>query len=150
MNVDFIGELLLKQCSIDVFPLFVTPLAKLTSSALTQLSLVLSLFSGPTPAHFTELPPEFMQAIVHQFSHQPTAMAAAPSSSHPVHMISGSDSTPSAQTAASPLLPNTPVQGRVVLTRPSLSTHINQPVGNTINLRATGGQQPGQVIHRRV
>ncbi|CAI5689688.1 unnamed protein product [Oreochromis niloticus] len=99
---------------------------------------------GTAPAHFTELPPEFMQAIVHQFSHQPTAMAAAPSSSHPVHMISGSDSTPSAQTAASPLLPNTPVQGRVVLTRPSLSTHINQPVGNTINLRATGGQQPGQ------
>uniref|UniRef100_A0AAZ1WVI5 Large proline-rich protein BAG6 n=1 Tax=Oreochromis aureus TaxID=47969 RepID=A0AAZ1WVI5_OREAU len=102
---------------------------------------------GTAPAHFTELPPEFMQAIVHQFSHQPTAMAAAPSSSHPVHMISGSDSTPSAQTAASPLLPNTPVQGRVVLTRPSLSTHINQPVGNTINLRATGGQQPGQVTH---
>ncbi|XP_026011350.1 large proline-rich protein BAG6 isoform X1 [Astatotilapia calliptera] len=99
---------------------------------------------GTTPAHFTELPPEFMQAIVHQFSHQPTAMAAAPSAAHPVHMISGSDSTPSAQTAASPLLPNTPVQGRVVITRPSLSTHITQPVGNTINLRATGGQQPGQ------
>lgn len=132
-------------------PPLLTPWAKWTSSALTQLSLVLSLFSGTTtPAHFTELPPEFMQAIVHQFSHQPTAMAAAPSAAHPVHMISGSDSTPSAQTAASPLLPNTPVQGRVVITRPSLSTHITQPVGNTINLRATGGQQPGQVTHHRV
>lgn len=131
-------------------PPLLTPWAKWTSSALTQLSLVLSLFSGATPAHFTELPPEFMQAIVHQFSHQPIAMAAAPSAAHPVHMISGSDSTPSAQTAASPLLPNTPVQGRVVITRPSLSTHITQPVGNTINLRATGGQQPGQVTHHRV
>ncbi|XP_030596195.1 large proline-rich protein BAG6 isoform X2 [Archocentrus centrarchus] len=102
---------------------------------------------GATPAHFTGLSPEFMQAVVHQTSHQAAAMTAAASAGHLTHMISGSDSTPSAEAAASPQPHRTPVQSRVVITRPSLSPRISQSMGTrgaTINLRATGVQQPGQ------
>uniref|UniRef100_A0AAQ5Y0R9 Large proline-rich protein BAG6 n=1 Tax=Amphiprion ocellaris TaxID=80972 RepID=A0AAQ5Y0R9_AMPOC len=103
---------------------------------------------GAAPAHFPGLPPEFMQAIVHQMSHQAPVMAAAASAGHPAQMMSGADSMPSTEAAASPLSP----QGRMVITRPSFSPRIPQPVatrGTTINLRATvptAGQQPGQVI----
>ncbi|XP_054873951.1 large proline-rich protein BAG6 isoform X4 [Amphiprion ocellaris] len=101
---------------------------------------------GAAPAHFPGLPPEFMQAIVHQMSHQAPVMAAAASAGHPAQMMSGADSMPSTEAAASPLSP----QGRMVITRPSFSPRIPQPVatrGTTINLRATvptAGQQPGQ------
>ncbi|XP_028452460.1 large proline-rich protein BAG6 [Perca flavescens] len=78
------------------------------------------------------LPPEFMQAIVQQISQQAAAMAAAASAGHPAQ-------------------PPNPAQGaRVVITRPSFSPSIPQPVGTrgtTINLRATvpiAAQQPGQ------
>lgn len=110
----------------------------------------LSLYPGMTPVHFPGLPPEFMQAIVHQISHQAAAMAAAASVGHPAQMVSVPDSTSSAEATASPQAPH-PAQARVVITRPSFSPRLPQPVGTrgtTINLRATvptAGQQPGQV-----
>ncbi|XP_028280014.1 large proline-rich protein BAG6 [Parambassis ranga] len=103
---------------------------------------------GATAAHFPGLPPEFMQAIVHQISHQAAAMAAAASAGHSAQM-SGPDSTSGAEGTAAPQAPH-PAQGRVVITRPSFSPRIPQPVGTrgtTINVRATVptvGQQPGQ------
>lgn len=102
------------------------------------------------PVHFPGLPPEFMQAIVHQISHQAAAMAAAASAGHPEQMATGPGSTPGAEAAASQQPPH-PAQARVVITRPSFSPRIPQPVGTrgtTINLRATvptASQQPGQV-----
>ncbi|KAM7383670.1 hypothetical protein PAMA_011164 [Pampus argenteus] len=104
---------------------------------------------GVTPVHFPGLPPEFMQAIVHQISHQAAAMAAAASVGHPTQTVSGPGSTPSTEGTASPE-PLPPAQARVVITRPSFSPRIPQPVGTrgtTINLRATvptAGQQPEQ------
>ncbi|XP_070840498.1 large proline-rich protein BAG6 isoform X2 [Chaetodon trifascialis] len=95
------------------------------------------------------MPPEFMQAIVHQISHQAAAMAAAASANHSAQMVSGPGSTPNAEGAAPPQPPH-PAQARVVITRPSFSPRIPQSVGTrgtTINLRATvptAGQQPGQ------
>ncbi|KAG7225356.1 hypothetical protein INR49_027339 [Caranx melampygus] len=104
---------------------------------------------GVAPVHFPGLPPEFMQAIVHQISHQAAAMAAAASAGHPEQMASSPGSTASAEAAASQQPPH-PAQARVVITRPSFSPRIPQPVGTrgtTINLRATvptASQQPGQ------
>ncbi|XP_071356703.1 large proline-rich protein BAG6 isoform X2 [Trachinotus anak] len=104
---------------------------------------------GVTPVHFPGLPPEFMQAIVHQISHQAAAMAAAASVGHPEQIASGPGPTPSTEAAASQQHPH-PAQARVVITRPSFSPRIPQPVGTrgtTINLRATvptAGPQPGQ------
>uniref|UniRef100_A0A671UKP8 Large proline-rich protein BAG6 n=1 Tax=Sparus aurata TaxID=8175 RepID=A0A671UKP8_SPAAU len=104
---------------------------------------------GVTPVHLPGLPPEFMQAIVHQISHQAAAMAAAASSNHSTQGMSGPGTTPGAEGTASPQPPH-PAQARVVITRPSFSPRIPQPVdtrGTTINLRATvptAGQQPGQ------
>ncbi|GAA6226704.1 large proline-rich protein BAG6-like isoform X1 [Lates japonicus] len=105
---------------------------------------------GLTPVHFPGLPPEFMQAIVHQISHQAAAMAAAASAGHPAQMVSGPASTPNAEATAFSQPPH-PAQARVVITRPSFSPRIPQPVGTrgaTINLRATvpTGPQPGQGI----
>ncbi|XP_008279591.1 large proline-rich protein BAG6-like [Stegastes partitus] len=103
---------------------------------------------GATPTLFPGLPPEFMQAIVHQISHQAAAMATA---GPPAQMMSGPDSMPSAEEAASLQAPH-PAQGRVVITRPSFSPRIPQPMatrGTTINLRATvptAGPQPGQGV----
>ncbi|XP_078146530.1 large proline-rich protein BAG6 isoform X2 [Centroberyx gerrardi] len=105
---------------------------------------------GATPVHIPGLPPEFMQAIVHQISHQAAAMAAAASAGHAGQMPAGPGSTPGAEGAVPPQPPH-PAQARVVITRPSFSPRIPQPVGTrgtTINLRATvpptAGQQPGQ------
>ncbi|XP_039977739.1 large proline-rich protein BAG6 [Xiphias gladius] len=104
---------------------------------------------GVTPVHFPGLPPEFMQAIVHQISHQAVSMAAAASAGHPAQTVSGPGSTPSVEATVSPQPPH-PAQARVVITRPSFSPRIPQPVGTretTINLRATvptAGQQAGQ------
>ncbi|CAK6978925.1 large proline-rich protein BAG6 [Scomber scombrus] len=98
---------------------------------------------GVSPVHFPGLPPEFMQAIVHQISHQAASMAAAASAGQPAQTVSNPGSTPSAEGTP-------PAQARVVITRPSFSPRIPQPVGTrgaTINLRATvptAGQQPGQ------
>lgn len=116
--------------------------------------MTLSLYPGLTPVHFPGLPPEFMQAIVHQISHQAAAMAAAASAGHPAQMVSGPASTPNAEATAFSQPPH-PAQARVVITRPSFSPRIPQPMGTrgaTINLRATvpTGPQPGQVHQHRV
>lgn len=83
---------------------------------------------------FPGLPPEFMQAIVHQISHQAAAMASAAAQPAP---------------AASTSTPPAPAQARVVITRPAFSPRGPQPPGargTTINLRATVPPtgQPGQ------
>uniref|UniRef100_A0A9J7Y899 Large proline-rich protein BAG6 n=1 Tax=Cyprinus carpio carpio TaxID=630221 RepID=A0A9J7Y899_CYPCA len=89
-----------------------------------------------TPIHVPGLPPEFMQAIMHQISQQAVAMATAASAGHQGQQQDTAGS--GAQSADSPAPP--PPQARVVITRPSLSPHIPQPMstrGTTINLRAT-------------
>ncbi|XP_048848542.1 large proline-rich protein BAG6 isoform X2 [Brienomyrus brachyistius] len=102
-----------------------------------------------SPIHIPGLPPEFMQAIVHQISQQAVAMAAAASAGQQQASSGSAAGTDSA--APPPPAPNPP-QARVVITRPSFSPRIPQPTlgarGTTINLRATvppnGGQQSGQ------
>lgn len=112
--------------------------------------IILFLCVGLTPVHLPGLPPEFMQAIVHQISHQAAAMAAAASVGHPAQTMSGPGSATSAE-ANTPPQPAHPSQARVVITRPSFSPRIPQSVGTrgaTINLRTsvpTAGQLPGQV-----
>uniref|UniRef100_A0A672R074 Large proline-rich protein BAG6 n=1 Tax=Sinocyclocheilus grahami TaxID=75366 RepID=A0A672R074_SINGR len=100
-----------------------------------------------TPIHVPGLPPEFMQAIMHQISQQAVAMATAASAGHQGQQQGTAGS--GAQSADSPASP--PPQARVVITRPSLSPRIPQPMstrGTTINLRATvppsAGQQTNQ------
>ncbi|XP_034561212.1 large proline-rich protein BAG6 isoform X2 [Notolabrus celidotus] len=93
----------------------------------------------------TGLPPEFMQAIVHQISQQAAVMAAAASGGPPPHITPGSGSAPEGTT---PPQPAHPTQARVVITRPSFSPRLPPPAGTrgtTINLRATvppAGQAP--------
>ncbi|KAM9434756.1 large proline-rich protein BAG6 isoform 2-T2 [Clarias gariepinus] len=95
------------------------------------------------PMHIPGLPPEFMQAIVHQISQQAAAMAtAAGHHGHP-------PGTP-ATNGDAPTVPPPP-QARVVITRPAFTPRIPQPAGTraaTINLRAsvppTTGHQPAQ------
>ncbi|XP_073677400.1 large proline-rich protein BAG6 isoform X2 [Garra rufa] len=101
-----------------------------------------------TPIHVPGLPPEFMQAIMHQISQQAVAMATAASAGHQGQQQQGTAGS-GAQSADSPAPP--PPQARVVITRPSLSPRIPQPMstrGTTINLRATvppsAGQQTNQ------
>uniref|UniRef100_A0A8B9RF47 Large proline-rich protein BAG6 n=1 Tax=Astyanax mexicanus TaxID=7994 RepID=A0A8B9RF47_ASTMX len=98
------------------------------------------------PLHIPGLPPEFMQAIVHQISQQAAAMATAASAA------AQNGEAPAAAASAAAPPPPPPPQARVVITRPSFSPRIPQPTGTrgtTINLRATvpptAGQQPGQV-----
>ncbi|XP_055749723.1 large proline-rich protein BAG6-like isoform X3 [Salvelinus fontinalis] len=105
---------------------------------------------GATPVQIAGLPPEFMQAIVHQISQQAAAMATAAATGHPGQPGAGvPGTTPSSDTSAPPH-PHGPLPpgARVVITHPSFSPHIPQPVGTrgtTINLRASvppaGGQQ---------
>ncbi|KAM6958805.1 large proline-rich protein BAG6 [Aplochiton taeniatus] len=87
---------------------------------------------GGTPIQIPGIPPEFMQAIMHQISHQAAAMAAASSAGHPGPAQAGPNSMGEA---------SLPPQARVVITRPSFSPRIPQPAGTrgtTINLRAAG------------
>ncbi|XP_024296947.1 large proline-rich protein BAG6 isoform X5 [Oncorhynchus tshawytscha] len=90
--------------------------------------------SGATPGHIPDLPPEFMQAIVHQISQQ---------TGHPGQPGAGVHGTTSSSEPSAPhsLLPP---GARVVVTHPSFSPHIPQPVVTNINLGAsvpsTGGQ----------
>ncbi|XP_026989601.2 large proline-rich protein BAG6 isoform X1 [Tachysurus fulvidraco] len=103
--------------------------------------------TGSTPSmHIPGLPPEFMQAIVHQISQQAAAMATAASVGHHGHQ----PGTP-APNAPNGEIPAVPPQARVVITRPAFTPRIPQPAGTraaTINLRAsvppTTGQQPAQ------
>lgn len=108
------------------------------------------LFSEGTtaPIHVPGLPPEFMQAIMHQISQQAVAMATTATAGHQGQQ-QGTAGT-GAQNADSPAPP--PPQARVVITRPTLSPRIPQPMstrGTTINLRTTvppsAGQQTNQV-----
>ncbi|KAK3508156.1 hypothetical protein QTP70_015353, partial [Hemibagrus guttatus] len=100
------------------------------------------------PMHIPGLPPEFMQAIVHQISQQAAAMATAASAGH--HGPQSGTSAPNAPNGEAPAVP-LPPQARVVITRPAFTPRIPQSAGTraaTINLRAsvppTTGQQPAQ------
>eukprot|EP00063_Salmo_salar_P058610 XP_014033445.1 PREDICTED: large proline-rich protein BAG6-like [Salmo salar] len=91
---------------------------------------------GATPVHIPDLPPEFMQAIVHQISQQ-TGHPGRPGAGVPG---TTSSSEPSAPHPDSPLPPG----ARVAVTRPSFSPHIPQPVVTNINLRASVPPAGGQ------
>lgn len=99
------------------------------------------------PLHVPGLPPEFMQAIMHQISQQAVAMATAASAGHQGQQQGTAGA--GAQNGESPVPP--PPQARVVITRPTLSPRVPQPMGTrgtTINLRAAvpppSGQQTNQ------
>ncbi|XP_051526538.1 large proline-rich protein BAG6 isoform X3 [Myxocyprinus asiaticus] len=98
----------------------------------------MNLDGSTAPVHIPGLPPEFMQAIMHQISQQVVTMATAASAGH-----QGQQQDTGAQSGESPALP--PPQARVVITRPSLSPRIPQP---TVNLRTavppSAGQQTSQ------
>ncbi|XP_077405010.1 large proline-rich protein BAG6 isoform X2 [Vanacampus margaritifer] len=91
------------------------------------------------------LPPEFMQAIVQQISHQAATMAAAASPDHPTHTPASAPGSAVTNEGIASTQPPPPAQARVVF-----SPHIPQNVGSrgsTINLRAAmpaTGQQAGQ------
>ncbi|XP_010871520.2 large proline-rich protein BAG6 isoform X2 [Esox lucius] len=89
---------------------------------------------GATPVHIPGLPPEFMQAIVHQISQQAAAMAAAAAAGQP-----GVGTTPGSDPSAPPHS-TLPPGARVVITRPSFSPQVPQPVGTrgtSVNLGAS-------------
>ncbi|KAA0710674.1 Large proline-rich protein BAG6 [Triplophysa tibetana] len=94
------------------------------------------------PLHVPGLPPEFMQAIMHQISQQAAAMTSAASA--------GQQGQQQGSGGAQGMVPPPP-QARVIITRPSLSPRVPQSAGTrgtTINVRATvppsAGQQTGQ------
>nr|XP_046182878.1 large proline-rich protein BAG6-like isoform X3 [Oncorhynchus gorbuscha] len=86
--------------------------------------------SGATPVHIPDLPPEFMQVIIQQTGHPGQPGAGVPGTT--------SSSEPSAPHSV------LPPGARVVVTHPSFSPRIPQPVVTNINLGAsvpsTGGQ----------
>uniref|UniRef100_A0A9J7YIK1 BCL2-associated athanogene 6 n=1 Tax=Cyprinus carpio carpio TaxID=630221 RepID=A0A9J7YIK1_CYPCA len=94
--------------------------------------------SAPPTVQIPGLPPEFMQAIVHQVTQQAMAMANAASTGQqgqqttPPAANVGSGSTPAP-------MPPYPPQARVVFTRPSFTHRMASPTfttrGATINLR---------------
>ncbi|XP_036395111.1 large proline-rich protein BAG6 isoform X2 [Megalops cyprinoides] len=107
--------------------------------------------TGTTPpVHIPGLPPEFMQAIVHQITQQAVAMAAAASAGQQGQQTAPASGANSSGTA--PSAPPHPPQARVVITRPAFAPRVPQSNlgarGATINLRASvppsAGQQPGQ------
>uniref|UniRef100_A0A671MZ52 BCL2-associated athanogene 6 n=1 Tax=Sinocyclocheilus anshuiensis TaxID=1608454 RepID=A0A671MZ52_9TELE len=107
---------------------------------------------APPTVQIPGLPPEFMQAIVHQVTQQAMVMANAASTGQ-----QGQQTTPPAANVGSGSnpapVPPYPPQARVVFTRPSFTHRMASPTfttrGATINLRAAVppmmGQQPGQV-----
>ncbi|XP_052472302.1 large proline-rich protein BAG6-like isoform X1 [Carassius gibelio] len=106
---------------------------------------------APPTVQIPGLPPEFMQAIVHQVTQQAMAMANAASTGQ-----QGQQTTPPAANVGTgstpPPMPPYPPQARVVFTRPSFTHRMTSPTftprGATINLRTAVppmmGQQPGQ------
>uniref|UniRef100_A0A8C8II18 Large proline-rich protein BAG6 n=1 Tax=Oncorhynchus tshawytscha TaxID=74940 RepID=A0A8C8II18_ONCTS len=127
---------------------------RITHQTMEPVVMMQMNLDGATPVQIAGLPPEFMQAIVHQISQQAAAMATAAATGHPGQPGVGiPGTTPSSDTSAPPH-PHGPLPpgARVVITHPSFSPHIPQPVGTrgtTINLRASvppaGGQQNLQV-----
>ncbi|XP_058609918.1 large proline-rich protein BAG6 isoform X4 [Onychostoma macrolepis] len=121
---------------------------RITHQTMEPVVMMQMNLDGTTaPIHLPGLPPEFMQAIMHQISQQAVAMATAASAGHQGQQ-QGTAGT-GAQSADSPAPP--PPQARVVITRPTLPPRIPQPMstrGTTINLRATvppsAGQQTNQ------
>uniref|UniRef100_A0A8C2AWX4 BCL2-associated athanogene 6 n=1 Tax=Cyprinus carpio TaxID=7962 RepID=A0A8C2AWX4_CYPCA len=109
---------------------------------------------APPTVQIPGLPPEFMQAIVHQVTQQAMAMANAASTAQ-----QGQQTTPPAANVGTgstpPPMPPYPPQARVVFTRPSFTHRMASPTftprGATINLRTAVppmmGQQPGQAGH---
>uniref|UniRef100_A0A8C1KYB0 BCL2-associated athanogene 6 n=1 Tax=Cyprinus carpio TaxID=7962 RepID=A0A8C1KYB0_CYPCA len=109
---------------------------------------------APPTVQIPGLPPEFMQAIVHQVTQQAMAMANAASTGQ-----QGQQTTPPAANVGTgstpPPMPPYPPQARVVFTRPSFTHRMASPTftprGATINLRTAVppmmGQQPGQAGH---
>uniref|UniRef100_A0A9J8A2L3 BCL2-associated athanogene 6 n=2 Tax=Cyprinus carpio TaxID=7962 RepID=A0A9J8A2L3_CYPCA len=114
----------------------------------------MNIDGAPPTVQIPGLPPEFMQAIVHQVTQQAMAMANAASTGQqgqqttPPAANVGSGSTPAP-------MPPYPPQARVVFTRPSFTHRMASPTfttrGATINLRGAVppmmGQQPGQAGH---
>ncbi|XP_017337909.1 large proline-rich protein BAG6 isoform X2 [Ictalurus punctatus] len=125
-------------------------LIRITQQTMEPVVMMQMNLDGSTPPmHIPGLPPEFMQAIVHQISQQAAAMATAASAGHHGHQ-SGTPA-PNASNGEAPAAPPPPPQARVVITRPTFTPRIPQPAGTrtaTINLRAsvppTTGQQPAQ------
>ncbi|XP_059412612.1 large proline-rich protein BAG6 isoform X2 [Carassius carassius] len=120
---------------------------RITHQTMEPVVMMQMNLDGTTaPIHVPGLPPEFMQAIMHQISQQAVAMATAASAGHQGQQ-QGTAGT-GAQSTDSQAPP--PPQARVVITRPTLSPRIPQPMstrGTTINLRAvppSAGQQTNQ------
>uniref|UniRef100_A0A8K9Y358 Large proline-rich protein BAG6 n=1 Tax=Oncorhynchus mykiss TaxID=8022 RepID=A0A8K9Y358_ONCMY len=104
---------------------------RITHQTIEPVVMMQMNLDGATPVHIPDLPPEFMQAIVHQISQQ---------TGQPGPGVPGTTSS-SEPSAPHSLLPP---GARVVVTHPSSSPHIPQPVVTNINLGAsvpsTGGQ----------
>uniref|UniRef100_A0A8C1JPQ2 Large proline-rich protein BAG6 n=1 Tax=Cyprinus carpio TaxID=7962 RepID=A0A8C1JPQ2_CYPCA len=121
---------------------------RITHQTMEPVVMMQMNLDGTTaPIHVPGLPPEFMQAIMHQISQQAVAMATTATAGHQGQQ-QGTAGT-GAQNADSPA--PLPPQARVVITRPTLSPRIPQPMstrGTTINLRTTvppsAGQQTNQ------
>uniref|UniRef100_A0AAY4ELX3 Large proline-rich protein BAG6 n=1 Tax=Denticeps clupeoides TaxID=299321 RepID=A0AAY4ELX3_9TELE len=102
----------------------------------------MNLDGTTTSVHIPGLPPEFMQAIVHQVTQQAMDMANAAAASNLQAFAPSSAPPPTAP----------PTQARVVFTRPSFTQRVPNPNftsrGATFNVRAavppSVGQQPGQ------
>ncbi|KAI2652729.1 Large proline-rich protein BAG6 [Labeo rohita] len=124
---------------------------RITHQTMEPVVMMQMNLDGTTaPIHVPGLPPEFMQAIMHQISQQAVAMATAASAGHQGQQQQGTAGS-GAQSTDSPAPP--PPQARVVITRPSLSPRIPQPMGTrgtTINLRATGNPMTSSPLTQMV
>uniref|UniRef100_A0A8C9S072 Large proline-rich protein BAG6 n=1 Tax=Scleropages formosus TaxID=113540 RepID=A0A8C9S072_SCLFO len=125
---------------------------RITHQTMEPVVMMQMNLDGTTPPiQIPGLPPEFMQAIMHQISQQAVAMATAATAGPQGQQQTNHGSNAGADTATPAPGPHPP-QARVVITRPSFSPSMPQPTvasrGATINLRATvppsGGPQPGQ------
>uniref|UniRef100_A0A6Q2YHI8 Large proline-rich protein BAG6 n=1 Tax=Esox lucius TaxID=8010 RepID=A0A6Q2YHI8_ESOLU len=107
---------------------------RITHQTMEPMVMMQMNLDGATPVHIPGLPPEFMQAIVHQISQQAAAMAAAAAAGQP-----GVGTTPGSDPSAPPHS-TLPPGARVVITRPSFSPQVPQPVGTrgtSVNLGAS-------------
>ncbi|KAJ8354521.1 hypothetical protein SKAU_G00220880 [Synaphobranchus kaupii] len=78
--------------------------------------------TGPAPpVHIPGLPPEFMQAIVHQITQQAVAMATAASAGQQGQQAATDPGASTNAATTTPTAPPHPPQARVVITRPSFA-----------------------------